>query len=202
MSQLNFPTSPTTGELYSIGANTWQWNGNAWIKYNNPNSTVSILTVTNSLIISTSTSAINTSSGALVVGGGVGISGDVWVGGRVNTDSLRLTDAIIDSTLVTINNTGTTLIDSYATADYRAAKYLIQIDSGVGSSATFQVSEITLLVSNTGTVKAVEYSVLTTEGVLGSFTSEVTIYNMVNLYFTTTVPTNKVVAVLRTAIAT
>jgi hypothetical protein len=27
---IDFPTSPTVGQTYTYGANTWQWNGNAW----------------------------------------------------------------------------------------------------------------------------------------------------------------------------
>lgn len=27
---MNFPTSPTVGDLYTLGSKTWVWNGSAW----------------------------------------------------------------------------------------------------------------------------------------------------------------------------
>lgn len=28
---LNFPTSPQTNDIYTLGDKTWKWNGNAWV---------------------------------------------------------------------------------------------------------------------------------------------------------------------------
>ena len=33
MSTLNFPDSPSVGEIYSFGSRAWQWNGRAWEAY-------------------------------------------------------------------------------------------------------------------------------------------------------------------------
>ena len=45
-------------------------------------------TITNALIISTSTNAISTTTGALQVSGGVGIGTDLYVGGTINAGSI------------------------------------------------------------------------------------------------------------------
>jgi hypothetical protein len=41
MSTINFPDNPTSGDLYSFGSKTWQWNGNYWGIYSG--STLSIV---------------------------------------------------------------------------------------------------------------------------------------------------------------
>jgi len=41
MSTINFPDNPTSGDLYSFGGKTWQWNGNYWGIYSG--STLSIV---------------------------------------------------------------------------------------------------------------------------------------------------------------
>lgn len=72
MSLLNFPTSPVVGQTHTIGSNTWIWNGTAWIKYtSSPESPI---------IINTGTSSTSTNTGAIVVDGGIGVSGSINVG--------------------------------------------------------------------------------------------------------------------------
>lgn len=87
MALLNFPPNPTVGQRYTIGTNTWVWNGVAWIKYNNPNVTIPILTVTQSLTVTSSTQSTSTTTGAVVINGGVGIGGNINVGGTINVSS-------------------------------------------------------------------------------------------------------------------
>lgn len=31
MSEINFPNSPTLGQIYSFNNISWQWNGSSWI---------------------------------------------------------------------------------------------------------------------------------------------------------------------------
>ena len=107
MALLNFPPNPTVGQLYSIGTNTWVWTGSAWIKYTS--STQSPIT------INTSTNSTNTSTGALVVDGGVGVSGGVNAGTTSTVDGAEIiTTATLYkfATLQTITDAGNTTTNS------------------------------------------------------------------------------------------
>ena len=154
-------------------------------------------TFANAKVVGT-TPSISTSTGALTVEGGVGVGGDMWVEGRINSESLKIADSIFDSTQVLVNTTATVVVDSYSSTSFRSAKYLIQIDEGAGAGANFEVVEILLLVDNIGTVYATEYGLLTSGGELGEFAADVQGDNIVRLYFTPYVATNKVIKVLRT----
>jgi len=163
-------------------------------------------TTTNKIFISNTTESTTTNTGALIVAGGIG------VGKRVNCESLRIADSIFDSTLVTVSNTATTLIDSFLSTEFRSAKYFIQISSGGGaghtlSTATFQAVELILITDNVGTVYATEYGLVSTGGVsggavLGSFTADLSVIdNTARLYFTPNAATNKTIKVLRISMA-
>lgn len=75
MSSLNFPSNPTIGQIHTVGNNSWQWTGSSWIKVEPP------LNTFNNLFVSSSTQATSTTTGALIVAGGVGIGGDLYVAG-------------------------------------------------------------------------------------------------------------------------
>jgi hypothetical protein len=158
-------------------------------------------TTTNLISILNDSPSISTASGALQVTGGVGIGGDLHIGGDIYTTNLNIADAVFDSTLILVNTVATTVVDSYPISQFRSAKYLIQIDEGMGPAANFQVIEILLLVDNVGTVYATEYGVLTSNGELGEFAAEVGTDNQVKLYFTAYQESNKELVVLRTALA-
>jgi hypothetical protein len=83
MSQLNFPTNPSPGDTWTIGENTWVWNGAAWIKSTSSKNIVNVFTVTNTLYVTSTTNSTSTTTGALQVTGGVGVGGSVYVGQRV-----------------------------------------------------------------------------------------------------------------------
>lgn len=200
MGQLNFPTNPTPGQTHTVGTTTWVWNGTAWVKQNNSSATrLGILTVTNALIVSTGTNSTSTTTGAVVISGGIGIGQNANVGGRLTAESIKIAEAILDSTLVSTSTTATVLIDSYSLDEYRAAKYLLQVDSGTGTSATFQISEIYLIADNNSNVRATEYGLVYTADPLGDFTADID-SNNVRLFFTANTATDKIIAVLRTAI--
>jgi hypothetical protein len=288
MALLNFPSNPQIGDTYTIGTNTWTWNGAAWIKTTSSTANLSTLTATviyvSNLYVTSSTSATSTTTGALVVTGGVGIGGDLYVGGtfyvggdavlttssfaysinegtdieislststeglifnnistlqsvttrgnsttniinllndtqsvstdsgalvvsgglgvgkRINCESLRLADAIFDSTTLSINMNSTYIIDSYSLDEYRAAKYLVQIDEGTGTSAQYQMNEILLIANNAGVIGLTEYGIVSTNGPMGDFTASIT-SSTVELKFTPTFATEKVISLLRTSIS-
>jgi hypothetical protein len=152
-------------------------------------------TTTNIVHFSNTTNSTSSSTGAVVISGGLGVAG------RINTESIQIADAIMDSGLVLVNTTDTIVIDVYSINSFRSSKYIIQIDEGSGPSANFQVIEILLLVDNIGTVFATEYAVVTSSGALGEFAADVQGDNMVRLYFTAYQATSKVIKTLRTAIA-
>jgi hypothetical protein len=77
-----FPIPDHVGQEFTIGTTTYQWTGSAWIKVASATSikslTVNNLTVT-SVLVTATTIAISTTTGALVVNGGVGIGGALYV---------------------------------------------------------------------------------------------------------------------------
>lgn len=154
-------------------------------------------TSTNLMHITNSSISTSTQTGALVVNGGVG------VGGRVTSESLKIADAVYDSTVKSVNNVLPTVIDEFSFNEYRSAKYLIQIDEGSTSTARCQVTELLTLASNTGTVIVTEYASVYSHVDLGNFDALVTDLGydiVVRLYFVAADTVPKIVRVLRTAI--
>jgi hypothetical protein len=150
---------------------------------------------TNRVIFFTNTSeSTSTNSGGIVISGGVGVAK------RVTCESLRIADTVFDSTQTLVNTTATTAIDTYSTTQFRSAKYLIQIDEGIGTNADFELREILLVADNNGQVWATEYGVVTSNGDLGTFAAEI-VGSTVTLYFTAFTATNKTIKVLRTGMA-
>jgi hypothetical protein len=150
---------------------------------------------TNRVIYFTNTSeSTSTNSGGIVISGGIGVAK------RVTCESLRISDAVFDSTQTLVNTTATTAIDTYSTTQFRSAKYLVQIDEGIGTNADFELREILLVADNNGRVWATEYGVVTSNGDLGTFAAEIS-GNDVTLYFTAFAATNKTIKVLRTGMA-
>lgn len=136
----------------------------------------------------------STNSGAIIISGGVGVAK------RVTCESLRIADSVFDSTQTLVNTTATTAIDTYSTTQFRSAKYLIQIDEGIGTNADFELREILLVADNNGRVWATEYGVVTSNGDLGTFAAEISGSDVI-LYFTAFTATNKTIKVLRTGMA-
>ena len=149
-------------------------------------------TTTNMVFFANTTNSTSSSTGAVVISGGLGVAG------RINSESIQIADAIMDSGQVRINTTNTTEVDSYPADQYRTAKYLIQIDDGTGAGAQFESLEIMLLVDNNQNVVATEYGAVRTSGPLGEFAADVQNDNLVRLYFTAYNPTNKILKIFRT----
>jgi hypothetical protein len=151
-------------------------------------------TTTNIITFGNATNSTSTTTGAVIIAGGLG------VGGRINSESIQIADAILDSSKVIITTTATTIIDFYSVNDYRTAKYLIQVDEGSGISAKFESFELMLLVNNNQQVYATEYAVVRSSTALGGFAADVQGDNVVRLYYTAVSATYKELKVLRTAL--
>jgi len=117
--------------------------------------------------------------------------------------SVRFGDGQLFTRSTSINNTSTTVIDSFPAANYRTAKLLIQIADGVGASAKFHVVEIVVLVDNSGNVYKSEYGIITTGGAIGEFDVDYNIggNGLVRLLFTADAASAKQVKVVRTSIS-
>jgi hypothetical protein len=103
-----FPLNPQTGDKFTVGTTTYQWTGYAWIKTAESaqltNLTLQNLTATSSIVVTSSTNAISTVSGAFQVVGGVGIGGDLWVGGLVHINNTSTIAGAQIITTATLNN--------------------------------------------------------------------------------------------------
>jgi hypothetical protein len=182
----------TVGQVLSVTANG--------VKWDLPVSTFDGGNVNTPMRILSTQSSISTITGALTVVGGVGVGGDVWAGGRVNAESVKIADAIFDSVSVDITSTAPTAIDSFLFSQYRSAKYLVQIDEGTTSTARCQITELMMIVTNTGTVSILEYGNIMPNGDLGNFDANY-ISGTVTLVFIAVDNIPKTVKVLRTAMA-
>lgn len=148
---------------------------------------------TNQVVYFTNTTnSTSSSTGAVVITGGLG------VGGRINSESVQIADAIMDSSKILVNTTATVVVDAYSVDDFRSAKYLIQIQEGAGAGAQFETIEILLMVDNAQTVYATEYAVLSSNGELGEFAADVQGDDMVRLYFTPYYTNNITLQIFRT----
>lgn len=155
-------------------------------------------TTTNVVYFTNATESTSTTTGAVVISGGIGVAK------RVTAESVRIADAVFDSTVMTINSTDPTVIDTFSFNQYRSAKYLIQIDEGSNSGDKSQVTEGVMLVTNTGTVNFLEYGNIMPDGDLGEFQADYANLGydkVVTLKFVAWNSTPKTVKVLRTAMA-
>ena len=122
-----------------------------------------------SINVISSAASTNTTSGALIVGGGLGVSGNTWVGGGLNissnTSGASLSTTIIQTTLAT---TSQTAIDTWSSNTYRTAKYLVQMTQG----SNYHSTEL-LMVQNGTTVFLTQYGEVTTGTILGTFDATV-----------------------------
>jgi len=167
MSTLNFPTNPTIGDYYSVGSNTWVWDGYAWVKYSSSSSSP--------ISINTGTASTSTNTGALVIDGGVGVSGSINIGttstvagaeiittatwqdfinlqtvtdsGNSTTNSIH----ILNATETTTTGVGALIVDGGISAGKRVMCESLQIEDSVFDSTQ-------ILVNNTSTVVVDTYS--------------------------------------------
>jgi hypothetical protein len=104
---LNFPPNPNIGDTWTVGSKTYTWSGAAWL-------VTAVSQTFNSLTVSTSTNATSTNSGAVQIVGGLGVGGDLWLGGTLYSNNQPvITTATLNSNIfggddIRITSTGTT----------------------------------------------------------------------------------------------
>lgn len=183
----------TNGQSY-----TWRVGGNNFAGQNGTNLDEGGLTLFNDTQ-NIYRLAITKTTGNLLVGA----QSDNGVDKIQSSGSIRFGDGQLFTRSTSINNTSTTVIDSFPAANYRTAKLLIQITDGVGTSAKFHVVEIVVLVDNNGNVYKSEYGIITTGGAIGEFDVDYNIggNGLVRLLFTADEASAKQVKVVRTSIS-
>ena len=183
----------TNGQSY-----TWRVGGNNFAGQAGANLNEGGLTLYNDTQ-NTYRLAITKSTGNLLVGAQT----DNGIDKLQVAGSVRFGDGQLFTRSTSINNTSTTVIDSFPAANYRTAKLLIQIADGVGTSAKFHVVEIVVLVDNNGNVYKSEYGIITTGGTVGEFDVDYNIggNGLVRLLFTADATSAKQVKTVRTSIS-
>lgn len=152
-------------------------------------STSNIIHVTNN------TESTATGVGALVVDGGISVAK------RINAESLKIADTVLDSTRTAVNSTGTWVIDSYLLSQYRSAKYLIQVVENQNAFRVYSI-EANVTAKNDGTPFKTVYGEVTTNGSLGTIdVSSIPTGGdiLIQLTFTPIDADLKIVRVLRTS---
>lgn len=115
---LDFPTSPSPGDIYTFGGRSWQWNGSAWDVYATVANAVTFLNgFTGSVTISGGTAiGISSASNNIVVsytGSGVGGTSYAFYQGATAPTTFSVGDRWFDSDegkLFTAINDGATAI--------------------------------------------------------------------------------------------
>lgn len=198
----------TTASIVSSGDLTVTDNGDGTITLSGVGTLQSVTTrgstTTNVVYFANTTNSTSTVTGSVIVSGGIAVEKDVYVAGTMYAEHIRIQDAVIDSTYVLTNTTASVVIDQYPVNIYRSAKYLIQVEEDLGVSSEFEIIEILLLVTNDYTVLTTDYGLITSNGELGEFSSEVDVTDPLNpllkLYFTPFIANDKIITVCRTAV--
>ena len=123
-------------------------------------------------------------------------SGTATVNGLVSNTTVQGNAFILNGNVSSTSTTGALVLDSFATANYRTAHYLVQVTDNTNSQ--YHSTQI-MLIHNGTTVFQSEYNIIYTNAVLGTFDSAIS-SGSVQLQFTASAATNKTIKVLRTAI--
>lgn len=198
----------TTASIVSSGDLEVSDNGDGTITISGVGTLQSVTTrgstTTNIVHFANTTNSTSSLTGAVLIDGGVGIQKDVHIAGTMYAEHIRIQDAVMDSTYVLTNTTASVVIDQYPVNIYRSAKYLIQVEEDLGVSSEFEIIEILLLVTNDYTVLTTDYGLITSNGELGEFSSDVDVTDPLNpllkLYFTPFIANDKIITVCRTAV--
>lgn len=139
-------------------------------------------------------------TGNLIVGGNTstGLLSSIDDGNLLQVKgTISYQDTLLETRVISVNTTATTLIDSYSADTYRSCKSIVQIeDPGVN----YQLTEIVLIMDSLGNLYKSEYGIIATSGIeSGTFSAEYSA-TIINLYFTPSVSSNKTVTVTKTAL--
>lgn len=183
----------TNGQSY-----TWEVGGNNFRGQGGTNLREGSLTLYNDTV-GTFRLAVAKTTGNLLVG----VQTDNLTDKLQVNGSIQFGDSQLNTKVTSINNTSTTVIDSFSAAGYRTAKSLVQISDGIGPTAKFHVVEIVVLLDNIGNVYKSEYGIITTGGERGTFDVDYNVSGngLVRLLFTASSPSSKVVKVVRQSIS-
>jgi len=111
--------------------------------------------------------------------------------------SLEIKSSLLETTVTLVNNTSTTVVDSFVSTVYRSCKSLVQIQDG----NDFEITEIVLLHDDIGQVYKSEYGIISTNGEKGNFTADLQGDGVVRLYFTANSSSSKKISIVKTALA-
>ncbi len=127
--------------------------------------------VNGNIIVSGTTNATSTSTGALQVRGGIGVAGDVYVGGKIVSQQLEIQLTTVTTTLI---QTDDIIKTSNTTAAHNATSGALQIAGGIGVGGsifvTGNVTATTFIGNLTGTASTAT-SAATAYSTIGSLTA-------------------------------
>ena len=117
---LNFPISPTNGQVYTSGSKSWQWNSTTSLWSSVSDTGMSTTTYINT---SDTTQSTSTTTGSLVAAGGAGIGKNLYVGGVTSLHAVFETATInasapASTTNFDINTQAVVYYTSNATANF------------------------------------------------------------------------------------
>ena len=135
---------------------------------------------------------IVTKTGNVLVGTATDLGQKLQVNGSVTIQS-----SLIETRITLVNTTSTTVVDSFAAAEYRSCKCFVQIQDG----SNFELTEIVLLHDDLGQVYKSEYGIISTGGERGVFTADLQLDGVVRLYFTANDVSDKTIKIVKTAVA-
>lgn len=125
-------------------------------------------------------------------------SGTATVQTLVSNTSVNGNTFILNGNVATTATTGALVLDSFATATYRTAHYIVQVTDN--TNLQYHATQIMLIHNGTNVYQS-EYNIIYSNGVLGTFDSVISA-GTVQLQFTASAATNKTIKVLRTAVIT
>lgn len=212
----NVSSALTLSNVFTAGQGSYQYNSfvvnskglittATSAEYLIPSSpSLNLRTVTNNgatadvpIVIKDTTDSTTTTTGSLVVSGGIGIKKALTVGSNIlQVATNNKTNTVVGS--ISVATTSPTSIDSFSGIDYRSAKYFLQITQG-SSTINYHISEL-LLLNDGVSAHTSEYAILTSSGVLGTFTADIS-SNTVTLYVTMNSNTSAIVNFQRTSMA-